>query len=313
MWQGWNRSPLHSVQWSELNVYIIRAYSDCQKEVNVIYESVLPKIRQVMLGSAVNVHLRDLGCVTRPVPSNRPQNHLPPIGIALNSIRERNSIFLILLGYDYGQSWKNTSGTETLKDLGLDVPDEVDFPEDMSELEILAVRAATESEFKHTVYTSRLSVPRTFLYTCVDPDSPFRNKGGYSPMKTGGGGSPASPTSPVRAEDGGDGFKKARGSRAEHVAHGTSGARSPGGGKSPLHRLKQGEKEHGPDSNVSAMSPLKLLKKKKKEEEKRKKMKLASLVKTVLPALIRDPDTGQLRCDHLESKLDRKSCTCFPM
>ena len=38
------------MEWSELNVYIIRAYSDCQKEVNVIYDSVLPKIRQVCLG-----------------------------------------------------------------------------------------------------------------------------------------------------------------------------------------------------------------------------------------------------------------------
>ena len=44
--------------------------------------------------------------------------------------------------------------------------------------------------------------------------------------------------------------------------------------------------------------------KKKKEEEKRRKLKLANLIKTVLPALIRDPDTGALRyaaqrCMHL--------------
>ena len=56
-----------------------------------------------MLGSAVNVHVRDLGCVTRPVPRDRPHNHIPPMGIALNAVRERNSIFLILVGYDYGQ------------------------------------------------------------------------------------------------------------------------------------------------------------------------------------------------------------------
>jgi len=43
------------------------------------------------------------------------------------------------------------------------------------------------------------------------------------------------------------------------------------------------------------MSPLKLLKKKRKMEQKRKKAKLAELIKTVLPALIRDPDTGELR------------------
>ena len=41
--QGWNRAPQHSVIWSDLNVYIIRAYGDCQKEVNVLYTSVLPK------------------------------------------------------------------------------------------------------------------------------------------------------------------------------------------------------------------------------------------------------------------------------
>ena len=72
---------------------------------------------------------------------------------------------------------------------------------------------------------------------------------------------------------------------------GTHGGKSPGahGGRSPLHR------DHGPESSLSAMSPMKLLKKKKKAEEKRKKLKLANLVKTVLPALIRDPETGELQ------------------
>jgi hypothetical protein len=61
------------------------------------------------------------------------------------------------------------------------------------------------------------------------------------------------------------------------------------GGRSPLKR------DHGPESSLSALSPMKLLKKKKKAEEKRKKLKLAHLVKTVLPALVRNPDTGELQ------------------
>lgn len=62
------------------------------------------------------------------------------------------------------------------------------------------------------------------------------------------------------------------------------------GGKSPFKKP-----DHGAESSLSAMSPLKLLKKKKKMEQKRKKARLAELIKTVLPALIRDPDTGELR------------------
>ena len=34
---------------------------------------------------------------------------------------------------------------------------------------------------------------------------------------------------------------------------------------------------------------------KKKEEQKRKKLQLANLIKAVLPVLVRDPDTGELR------------------
>ena len=77
------------------------------------------------------------------------------------------------------------------------------------------------------------------------------------------------------------------------------GGKSPGGhggkgvgahgGRSPLKR------DHGPESSLSALSPMKLLKKKKKAEEKRKKLKLANLVKTVLPALVRNPETGELQ------------------
>ena len=180
--QGWNRAPHHAVYWSQFNIYIIRAFGDCQKEVNVLYTDVLPKIRQVMLGCAINVQLRDLGSISRPLPKDRPREYKAPIGISLNSIQERNSVCLILVGFDYGGSWKTTSGTVSLMDLGLEDPDEADFPEELSELEILAMRAAQTCEVKHTVFTSRKSAPRTFMYTCVDPDSPFRYQGGLSPM-----------------------------------------------------------------------------------------------------------------------------------
>jgi hypothetical protein len=180
--QGWNRAPHHAVYWSQFNIYVIRAFGDCQKEVNVLYTDVLPKIRQVMLGCAINVQLRDLGSISRPLPKDRPPEYKAPIGISLSSIQERNSVCLILVGFDYGGSWKTTSGTVSLKDLGLEDPDEADFPEELSELEILAMRAAQLCEVKHTVFTSKKSAPRTFMYTCVDPDSPFRYQGGLSPM-----------------------------------------------------------------------------------------------------------------------------------
>jgi hypothetical protein len=182
--QGWNRAPQHSVIWSDLNVYIIRAYGDCQKEVNVLYTSVLPKIRQVMSSCAVNVQFRDLGSISRPLPEDRPEEKRPPIGISLKSIKERNSVCIVLVGFDYGEPWKQTCGSETLKELGLDDSEDIEFAEEMSELEILATRAAQESEIKHTVFTSRMSVPRTFMYTCVDPDSPFRYQGGFSPTRS---------------------------------------------------------------------------------------------------------------------------------
>jgi|LauGreDrversion2_3_1035106.scaffolds.fasta_scaffold08593_1 hypothetical protein len=182
--QGWNRAPQHSVIWSDLNVYIIRAYGDCQKEVNVLYTSVLPKIRQVLSSCAVNVQFRDLGSISRPLPEARPEEKRPQIGISLKSIKERNSVCIVLVGFDYGEPWKHTCGSETLKELGLDDSEEIEFAEEMSELEILATRAAQESEIKHTVFTSRMSVPRTFMYTCVDPDSPFRYQGGFSPTRS---------------------------------------------------------------------------------------------------------------------------------
>lgn len=182
--QGWNRAPQHSVTWSDLNVYIIRAYGDCQKEVNVLYTNVLPKIRQVMSSCAVNVQFRDLGSISRPLPEDRPADKRPPIGISLKSIKERNSVCIVLVGFDYGEPWKHTCGSETLKELGLDDSEKIEFAEEMSELEILATRAAQESEIKHTVFTSRMSVPRTFMYTCVDPDSPFRYQGGFSPTRS---------------------------------------------------------------------------------------------------------------------------------
>ena len=180
--QGWNRAPHHSIEWSQLNMYIIRAYGDCQTEVNMLYTSVLPKIRQVMLSCAVNVQLRDLGCISRPLPAERTDENKAPIGISLNSIRERNSICLVLVGFDYGDSWKRTAGDETLKSLGID-DDDVLFPQELSEFEILAMRAAQESEVKHTVFTGKMSAARTFVYTCVDPDSPFRSHGGLSPTR----------------------------------------------------------------------------------------------------------------------------------
>lgn len=71
-------------------------------------------------------------------------------------------------------------------------------------------------------------------------------------------------------------------------AHGGKGAGAHGG-RSPHKR------DHGPESSLSALSPMKLLKKKKKAEEKRKKLKLANLIKTVLPALVRNPETGELQ------------------
>jgi hypothetical protein len=182
--QGWNRAPLHSVVWSNFSIYIIRAYGDCQKEVNVLYTSVLPNIRQVMLCACVNVQLKDLGSISRPLPADRPEGSKAPLSIALKSIKDRNSICLILVGFDYGEPWKHTSGSISLQDLGLEDPEKVDFAEEMSELEILAMRAAQESEVKHTVFTGKKSVPKTFMYTCVDPDSPFRYQGGFSPMRS---------------------------------------------------------------------------------------------------------------------------------
>ena len=300
--QGWNRASAHSVEWSDLYIYIIRAYGDCQKEVNVLYTTVLPKIRQVMMGSAVNVHLRDLGCISRPLPADRPDAFKAPLGIALNSIQDRNSICIVLVGFDYGQPWRTTSGTQKLKELGLDDHNEADFPEELSEFDILAVSAAKASELKHTVYKSKLSAPRTFVYTCVDPDSPFGNKHGASPLASPSARSPAARARSPGADGSlrGDGFKKKVGSTAEGAGQGFGKGHHGHGGESPL----MGAHKPGDKSSLSTMSPLKLLKKKKKEEEKRRKQKLANLIKTVLPALIRDPDTGALRyaaqrCMHL--------------
>ncbi len=102
--------------------------------------------------------------------------------------------------------------------------------------------------------------------------------------------------SPPEADQTKDTFKKVEAKTAQHTERTAPGSRSPVGGKSPgkISPLNR-HPEHGAESSLSAFSPLKLLKKKKKEEQKRKKLQLANLIKTVLPALVRDPDTGELR------------------
>ena len=78
------------------------------------------------------------------------------------------------------QPWKDTSGTESLKDLGLDLPDEVDFPEEMSEFEILALRAASESEvraFWHALerHDFKVIITRCELFVILSDPFGFRS------------------------------------------------------------------------------------------------------------------------------------------
>ena len=292
---GWNRSPMHFVKWTHVVLYIVRAHGDCSDEVEIIYSKVLPRVRDALLPAAVAVHLRDLGSLdvetfTTAVPPEEERKKLAPISHGISCIRQANAMRIVLLGHDYGPSWKATAGDP---DPGAENPPglEGQLGEEVSELEVLASEACKDPELKHKVFKKRSAVPRTLLYSCVDPDA----EGG---REAGGGGSSVgsptqksplvrSPTRSPRSKRGGGGsvaaISRSKASTSNRVSRTAASGTGGGGG---------GGKGGG---TLQSTNPIVVAKMQKKEEKRRKKALIAKLNKLVFAALVKDPETGKPR------------------
>lgn len=274
---GWNRSPFHVVKWTHVNLYIVRAHGDCADEVEIILSKVLPRVRAVLLPAAVTVHVRDLGGLdvdelTTLVPPLEERNKLPAITLGLGCLHEVNAMRLVLLGTNYGPSWKATAGDP---DPRAELPPGFDdLSEQTSELDILATEACQNSELKHKAFKKRTAAPRTLLYSCVDPEAQIESFGDGTSV---GEGSLMARSPGLRPMRGGGSVAAKSRSTANLSKSRVSGM--SGAGAAPM----------------LSSNPIVVMKMQKKEEKKKKNALLARLNKLVFNALVRDPESGKPR------------------